>query len=42
MSEEEVNEIFKESDLDDQPNVDYREFIEYWESQQFNFIDLGV
>ena len=33
MSEEEVNEIFKESDLDDQSNVNYREFVEYWESQ---------
>jgi calmodulin len=33
MSEEEVNEIFKEAGLDDQPNVNYREFVEYWESQ---------
>ena len=33
MSEEEVNEIFKEAGLDDQPNVNYREFDEYWESQ---------
>ena len=33
MSEEEVNEIVKESDLDDQSNVNYREFVEYWESQ---------
>ena len=41
MDDNYIEEI-KESDLDDQPNVDYREFIEYWESQQFNFIDLGV
>ena len=33
MSEEEVNEIFREAGLDDQPNVNYREFVEYWESQ---------
>ena len=33
MSEEEVDEIFKEAGLDDQPNVNYREFVEYWESQ---------
>ena len=33
MTEEEVNEIFKEAGLDDQPNVNYREFVEYWESQ---------
>ncbi len=33
MTEEEVDEIFKEAGLDDQPNVNYREFVEYWESQ---------
>ena len=33
MSEEEVDEIFREAGLDDQPNVNYREFVEYWESQ---------
>ena len=33
MSEEEVNEIFREAGLDDQPTVNYREFVEYWESQ---------
>ena len=33
MTEEEVNEIFREAGLDDQPNVNYREFVEYWESQ---------
>lgn len=33
FTEEEVNEIFSESDLNQDGNLDYREFVEFWQEQ---------
>ena len=33
FTEEEVNEIFNESDLNKNGNLDYREFVEFWQEQ---------
>ena len=33
FTEEEVNEIFDESDLNKDGNLDYREFVEFWQEQ---------
>lgn len=33
FSEEEVNELFKESDLNKDGNLDYREFVTFWQEQ---------
>lgn len=33
FTEEEVNEIFNESDLNKDGNLDYREFVEFWQEQ---------
>ena len=33
FTEEEVNEIFNESDLNKNGNLDYKEFVEFWQEQ---------
>lgn len=33
FSEEEVNDLFKESDLNKDGNLDYREFVTFWQEQ---------
>lgn len=33
FTEEEVNEIFNESDLNKDGNLDYKEFVEFWQEQ---------
>ena len=33
FTKEEVNEIFSESDLNQDGNLDYREFVEFWQEQ---------